>query len=79
MKVQNCYQPLKKNNRLKNQNNRLFTASIVQKGHFVSFGKSRKSLVLRGILKWIPKNPKSSNDQSDMKGPKFFKGSNLVI
>jgi len=51
----------------------------MKKGHSVRYCKIMKILVPRGILRWIPKNLKGSNDQSNMKGPKFFKGSNLVI
>jgi len=51
----------------------------LKRGHFIKFCKARKILVPKGIFKWIPKNLIDSYDQSNMKGPKFFKGSNLVI
>jgi len=51
----------------------------LKRGHFVKFCKARKILVSRGILRGIPKNLNGSYDQSNMKGLKFFKGSNLVI
>jgi len=51
----------------------------LKKGHFVKFCKARKILDPKGILKWIPKNLNGSYDQYNMKGPKFFKESILVI
>jgi len=50
----------------------------MRRGHFVRFSKVRKNLVPRDILKWIPKNLKDSYDQTNIKGSKFFKGSNLA-
>jgi len=51
----------------------------MKRGHFVRLCRIRKILVPKGILKWIPRNINGSDDKSNMKGPKFFKGSNLVI
>ena len=51
----------------------------MKRGHSVRFCRFRKSLVPKGIFKWIPRNFDGSKDKSNMKGPKFFKGSNLVI
>jgi len=51
----------------------------MKKGHSVRFCKICKILVPKGILKWILRNINGSNDKSNMKGPKFFKGSNIVI
>jgi len=51
----------------------------MRKGHSIRFCKIRKSLVPKGIFKWIPRNFDGFKDKSNMKGPKFFKGSNLVI
>ena len=51
----------------------------MRKGHSVRFCKIRKFYVPKGIFKWIPRNFDGSKDKSNMKGPKFFKGSNLVI
>ena len=51
----------------------------MKKGHSVRFFKFRKSLVPKGIFKWIPRYFDGSRDKSNTKGPKFFKGSNLVI
>jgi len=51
----------------------------MKKGHFVRYCKFQKSLVPKDIFKWIPKCIDGSKDRSNTKGPKFFKGSNLVI
>jgi len=48
-------------------------------GHSIRFYRFRKSLVPKGIFKWIPRNFDGSKDKSNMEGSKFFKGSNLVI
>ena len=40
---------------------------------------SRKSLVPKGIYKWIPRCIVNTKDKSNTEGPKFFKGSNLKI
>jgi len=46
----------------------------MKRGHSVRFCRIRKSLVPKGIFKWIPRNIDGSKDKSNMKGPKFFKG-----
>jgi len=51
----------------------------MKRGHSVRFCRIRKFLVPKGIFKWTPRNIDGSKDKSNMKGPKFFKGSNLVI
>ena len=51
----------------------------MKKGHFVRYRRFRKSLVPKGISKWIPRCIIGSKDKSNTEGPKFFKGSNLVI
>jgi len=51
----------------------------MKKGHSVRFCKFQKSLVPKGIFKWIPRCFDGSKDKSNTKGPKFFKGSSLVI
>ena len=51
----------------------------MKRGHSVRFCRIHKILVPKGILKWIPRNINGFDDKSNMKGPKFFKGSNLVI
>ena len=51
----------------------------MKKGHSVMFCRFWKSFVSKGIFKWIPKCFDGSKDKSNRKGPKFFKGSNLVI
>ena len=51
----------------------------MKSGHSVRFCKFLKFLVPKGIFKWIPRNINGSKDKSNMKGPKFFKGSNLMI
>ena len=51
----------------------------MKRGHSVRFCRFRKSLVPKGIFKWIPRIFDGSKDKSNMKGPKFFKGLNLVI
>jgi len=48
-------------------------------GHSVRFCRIRKSIVPKSIFKWIPRNFDGSKDKSNMKGPKYFKGSTLVI
>jgi len=50
----------------------------MKKGHSVRYCRFRKSLVPKGIFKWIPKCFDGFKDKSNTKGPKFFKGSNLV-
>jgi len=51
----------------------------MKKDHSVRFCKFQKSLVPKGIFKLIPRCFDGSKDKSNTKGPKFFKGSNLVI
>jgi len=51
----------------------------MKRGHLVRFYRFRNSLVPKGIFKWIPRNFDGSKDKSNMKGLKFFKGSNIVI
>jgi len=51
----------------------------MKKCHSVRFYRFRKSLVPRWIFKWIPRCFDGFKDKSNTKGPKFFKGSNLVM
>ena len=51
----------------------------MKKGHFVRYCRFYKSLMPKGIFKWIPRCIVGSKDKSNTEGPKFFKGSNLVI
>ena len=51
----------------------------MKKGRYVRYCRFQKSLVPKGIFKWIPRCFDGSKDRSNTKGPKFFKGSNLVI
>jgi len=51
----------------------------VKRGHSLRLCKFLKSLVPKGIFKWIPRIFYGSKDKSITKGPKFFKGSNLVF
>jgi len=51
----------------------------MKKGHSVRYCRFRKSLVPKGIFKWIPRCFDGSKEKSNTEGPKFFKGSNLVI
>ena len=51
----------------------------MKKGHSVRYYRFHKSLVPKGIFKWIPICIVGSKDKSNTEGPKFFKGSNLVI
>jgi len=51
----------------------------MKRGHSIRFCKFCKSLVPKGIFKWILRNFDGSKVKSKMKGPKFFKGINLVI
>jgi len=50
----------------------------MKKGHFVRFCRVRKFSVLKGILKWVPRNSKDSNDPINTYGPKFVRGPNLA-
>jgi len=50
----------------------------MKRGHSVRFCRIHKFLVPKGIFKWIPRNIDGSKYKSNMKGPKFFKRSNLV-
>jgi len=51
----------------------------MKKGHFVRYCRFRKSLIPKGIYKWISTCIVSSKHKSNTEGPKFFKGSNLEI
>ena len=51
----------------------------MKKGHSVRYCRFRKSLVPKGIYKWIPRCIVNTKDKSNFEGPKFFKGSNLKI
>ena len=50
----------------------------MRKGHYVRFCKVRKFYVPKGILKWIPKNSRDSNDPINANGPTFVSGQNLA-
>jgi len=50
----------------------------MKKGHSITFFKIRKFSVPKGVLKWVPINPKGSNDPINAKGPKFVRGPNLA-
>jgi len=50
----------------------------MRKVHSIKFYKIRKVSALRGILKWVPKNPKVPNKQVNLYGPKFVRGPNLA-
>ena len=45
----------------------------MKRGHSVRFCKIRKFFVPKGVMKWIPKNPKGSKDPIDAHGPKFVR------
>ena len=51
----------------------------MKRGHYVRFCRFRKSLVPKGIFKWFLRNFDGFKDKFNIKGPKFIKGSNLVI
>jgi len=51
----------------------------MKKGHSVRYCRFRKSLVHKGIYKWIPRCIVNIKDKSNAEGPKFFIGSNLKI
>ena len=51
----------------------------MKRGHSIRLCKFRKSLVPKGSFKWIPRCFDGSQDKSNTKGLKFFKGSNPVI
>ena len=51
----------------------------MKKGHSVRYSMFRKSVVPKGVIKWILICFDGSKDKFNTKGPKFFKGSNLVI
>ena len=50
----------------------------MKRGHFVRFCKIKKYFVLKGIMKWIPKDSKVPSDKCKTKGPTFIRGPNLV-
>jgi len=50
----------------------------MRKGHYVRFCKIRKFSVPKGILKWVPKNPKVPYNQINILGPKFVRGPDLA-
>ena len=50
----------------------------MRKGHFVRFCKIHKFFVPKGILKWVPNNPKVPNNQINTRGPKFIRGPYLA-
>ena len=50
----------------------------MRKGHSVGFCKIRKFFVPKGILKWVPKNPRVPYNQINILGPKFVRGSDLA-
>ena len=51
----------------------------MKKDHSVKHYRFCKSLVPKGIFKWIPRCIIGSKDKFNTEGPNFFKGSNLVI
>jgi len=51
----------------------------MKKGHYVKYCRFRKSLLPKGIYKWIPICIDNTKDKPNTEGPKFFKGSNLKI
>jgi len=51
----------------------------MKKGHSARYCRFRKSLVPKGIYKWILRCIVNTKDKSKIEGPKFFKGSNLKI
>jgi len=50
----------------------------MRNGHSVRFCKIRKFSVPKGILKWVPKNPKVPWNQSNIHGPKFVRRPDLA-
>jgi len=50
----------------------------MEKGHSVRFCKIRKFFVSKGILKWVPKNSKDSNDPINANRPEFVREPNLA-
>jgi len=74
------FSSLPKNQPIKRTKQPVVTCFYCKKrSHSVRFCRFRKYLVTKGIFKWIPRNFDGFKDKSNMKGPKFFKGSNLVI
>ena len=51
----------------------------MRKGHSERFCKVRKILVPKGLLKWFPKILKVPNIATNIIGPKFIRGPNLVF
>jgi len=47
-------------------------------GHYVRYCKIKKISIPKGVMKWIPKNPKASTNPINDHGPKFVRGPNLV-
>jgi len=50
----------------------------MKKGHSVRFCRIRKFSVPKGILKWVPKNPKVPWKHINASGPKFIRGPDLA-
>ena len=50
----------------------------MKKGHTVRFCRVRRFSVPKGILKWIPKVSKIPKASTNVTGPKFIRGQNLV-
>ena len=50
----------------------------MRKGHSVRFFKIHKFSFPKGILKWVPKNPKVPNKHINLHGPKFIRGPDLA-
>ena len=50
----------------------------MRKDLFVRFCRIRKFFVPKGILKWVPENPKVPNNQINIHGPKFIRGPDLA-
>ena len=51
----------------------------MKKGHSVRFCKIIKKIVPNGVMKWIPKDSKASNDPLNASGPKFVRDQTLLL
>jgi len=49
----------------------------MKRDNSVRYCKIKKFYVPKGVMKWIPKNPKASTYLINAHGPKFLRGPNL--
>ena len=78
--VQNLCSTITKNQSVKRSKQSVVCCFYcLRKGQSVRFCKIRKVFVPKGILKWVPKNPKVPCNHINIHGPKFVRGPDLAI